>query len=175
MLFEWDDKKEQINIAKHGIDFSTAALVFDDPNRIEKYDNLHSDWEDRYITIGLVNGTAVLVMVVYTERNPSIRIISARLATKREKEAYYRAQGIDISKKATPEQLKMLADAAKLPFPKDAEYPEFSEEDLKQFKKSQKSVDREAKTNGDVTSLAASIEKGQIPGKRLHLHFKSDS
>lgn len=93
MFFEWDDKKEQINIAKHGIDFSTAALVFDDPNRIEKYDNLHSDWEDRYITIGLVNGTAVLVMVVYTERNPSIRIISARLATKREKEAYYRAQG----------------------------------------------------------------------------------
>ena len=42
---------------------------------------------------------------------------------------------IDISKKATPEQLKMLADAAGLPFPKDAEYPEFSEEDLKQFKK----------------------------------------
>lgn len=42
---------------------------------------------------------------------------------------------IDISKKATPEQLKMLADAARLPFPKDAEYPEFSEEDLKQFKK----------------------------------------
>ena len=42
---------------------------------------------------------------------------------------------IDISKKATPEQLKMLEDAARLPFPKDAEYPEFSEEDLKQFKK----------------------------------------
>ena len=42
---------------------------------------------------------------------------------------------IDISKKATPEQLKMLKDAARLPFPKDAEYPEFSKEDLKQFKK----------------------------------------
>lgn len=42
---------------------------------------------------------------------------------------------IDITKKATPGQLKMLADAAGLPFPKDAEYPEFSEEDLKQFKK----------------------------------------
>ena len=37
MFFEWDDKIEQINIAKHGIDFSTAALVFNDPNRIEKY------------------------------------------------------------------------------------------------------------------------------------------
>ena len=36
MFFEWDDKIEQINIAKHGIDFSTAALVFNDPNRIEK-------------------------------------------------------------------------------------------------------------------------------------------
>lgn len=52
MLFEWDDAKEKINISKHGIDFSTAALVFNDENRIEKYDELHSDSEDRYITIG---------------------------------------------------------------------------------------------------------------------------
>ena len=37
MLFEWDDEKERINVAKHGIDFSTAAFVFGDDNRIEKY------------------------------------------------------------------------------------------------------------------------------------------
>lgn len=92
MLFEWDDEKEKINIAKHGIDFSTAALVFGDVNRIEKYDELHSEDEDRYITIGQINGVAVVVMVVYTERDPVIRIISARLATKREKEAYYNAK-----------------------------------------------------------------------------------
>ena len=79
----------RINISKHGIDFSTAALVFGDDNRIEKYDDLHSISEDRYITIGEINGIAVIVVVVYTERENSIRIISARLATKIEKEAYY--------------------------------------------------------------------------------------
>ena len=89
MTFEWDDRKERINISKPGIDFSTAALVFGDDNRIEKYDDLHSISEDRYITIGEINGIAVIVVVVYTERENSIRIISARLATKIEKEAYY--------------------------------------------------------------------------------------
>lgn len=89
MIFEWDESKERINISKHGIDFSTAALVFGDDNRIEKYDDLHSISEDRYITIGEINGIAVIVVVVYTERENSIRIISARLATKIEKEAYY--------------------------------------------------------------------------------------
>ena len=89
MIFEWDESKERINISKHGIDFSTAALVFGDDNRIEKYDDLHSISEDRYITIGEINGIAIIVVVVYTERENSIRIISARLATKSEKEAYY--------------------------------------------------------------------------------------
>lgn len=91
MIFDWDDNKEKINIAKHGIDFSTAALVFGDDNRIEKYDELHSENEDRYITIGEINGVSIVVMVVYTERAEVIRIISARLATRREKEAYYNA------------------------------------------------------------------------------------
>lgn len=91
MLFEWDDEKEKKNRSKHGIDFRTAALVFGDENRIEKYDELHSSEEDRYITIGEIHGTAVVVVVVYTERRKAIRIISARAATKREKEAYYHA------------------------------------------------------------------------------------
>ena len=91
MKFEWDDHKEQINIQKHGIDFSTAALVFNDIYRIETYDSLNSDIEDRYITIGQINSITLIVMVVYTERTDVIRIISARLATTREKEAYYNA------------------------------------------------------------------------------------
>ena len=91
MKFEWDDHKEQINIQKHGIDFSTAALVFNDIYRIETYDSLHSDIEDRYITIGQINSITLIVMFVYTERTDVIRIISARLATTREKEAYYNA------------------------------------------------------------------------------------
>lgn len=89
MIFEWDDKKEKINIVKHGIDFSTAALVFQDENRIEFFDETHSLLEDRYITIGEINGIAVIVMVVYTERENAIRLISARKATKREWRLYY--------------------------------------------------------------------------------------
>lgn len=92
MEFEWDEEKELKNIKSHGIDFSTAALVFGDPNRIEKYDEIHSNNEDRFITIGIINGVEIVVMVVYTERENVIRIISARLAEKNEKEAYYNAQ-----------------------------------------------------------------------------------
>lgn len=89
MNFEWDDDKEQKNITKHGLDFRTAILVFGDANRIEMYDEAHSDMEDRYITIGAINGVVTVLYVVYTERRDSIRIISARCATRREKEVYY--------------------------------------------------------------------------------------
>lgn len=93
MLFEWDENKEKINISKHGLDFSTAALVFRDQNRLEWFDELHSDYEDRYITIGEINGIAVVLMVVYTERGDAIRLISARKTTKQERRMYYGAQG----------------------------------------------------------------------------------
>lgn len=89
MRFEWDDEKNQINIRKHHIDFGTAILVFADPQRLEYYDAAHSADEDRYVTIGSINGVTLIVMVVFTERTNSIRIISACPATKREKEVYY--------------------------------------------------------------------------------------
>lgn len=89
MIFEWDDEKEKINIAKHGIDFTTAARVFNDENRLELYDEAHSDTEDRYITIGIIDEIAYIVMVVYTEREETIRLISARKATKQERRIYY--------------------------------------------------------------------------------------
>lgn len=93
MKFEWDDQKEKLNIKNHGLDFSTAALVFNDYDRIEKYDDIHSIDEDRYITIGQIQEVLVVVMVVYTMRKHNItRIISARLATKKEQEAYYYAK-----------------------------------------------------------------------------------
>ena len=83
---EWDDEKNILNIKKHGISFDTAALVFADEDRIEYYDRLHSIDEDRYITIGHIGE---VVFVVYTIRNDNIRMISARLATKRERDIYY--------------------------------------------------------------------------------------
>ena len=79
-----------MNVLKHGIDFSTAALVFGAPSRIEKFDEKHSENENRYITIGRINVS--VIVLVYTERKAAIRIISARLATKREEEAYYNAE-----------------------------------------------------------------------------------
>ena len=89
--FEWDDFKERINIKKHGLDFSTAAHVFADEFRIEKYDEKHSQDEDRYIVIGEINGQVTIITVVYTPRDDGnvIRLISARCATKEEKEEYY--------------------------------------------------------------------------------------
>ncbi len=89
MVFEWDSEKEKVNIQNHGIDFETAARVFNDKDRLELYDAAHSDTEDRYITIGMIDGIAYIVLVVYTERGRAIRLISARQATKQERRMYY--------------------------------------------------------------------------------------
>lgn len=83
--FEWDEEKERLNIKKHGISFTMAAKVFLDAGRIEIYDEAHSIDEDRYITIGWVGD---VLFVVYTERTSRIRLISARLATARERRIY---------------------------------------------------------------------------------------
>ncbi len=91
ILFEWDDQKEQRNIRIHKIDFSTAAHVFSDECRIEKFDRKHSDDEDRYKVIGAINGYLTVIVVSYTMRKNEkvIRIISARTALKHERDEYY--------------------------------------------------------------------------------------
>ena len=86
MEFEWDEQKEIINIEKHHISFNIAKQVFNDMNRIEIYDMQHSFEEDRYNTIGMVED---VLFVVYTERKEKIRLISARLATEKERSLYY--------------------------------------------------------------------------------------
>ena len=86
LIFEWDEEKNAANIKKHGIDFDDAILVFNDEHYIEFYDPAHSDDEDRYNVIGMVED---VLFVVYTERTQRIRIISARLATARERRMYF--------------------------------------------------------------------------------------
>lgn len=88
MNFEWDEAKNKTNLEKHGINFETAALVFGDENRLVFYDEDHSIDEDRYITIGNIKGTIIIVMVVYTENDDITRIISARPANKSERKVY---------------------------------------------------------------------------------------
>ena len=63
-VYEWDSEKEALNIQKHGLDFCTAVLVFEDENYIEWYDEAHSESENRYHVLGLVHD---VLFVVYTE------------------------------------------------------------------------------------------------------------
>ena len=85
MHFEWDLKKEQDNIALHGVNFTDAAEVFRDYFRIERHDDDSSNEEDRWQTMGFFND---VLFVVYTERGKVTRIISARVAEPFERRIY---------------------------------------------------------------------------------------
>lgn len=86
MEYEWDEAKRLANLRKHGIDFTDVKIVFDgDILTVE--DDRYSYGEQRFVTLGLLQGR--VVAVVYTEREARIRIISARKATKYEQRVYF--------------------------------------------------------------------------------------
>jgi uncharacterized DUF497 family protein len=91
MRFEWDERKDQRNRAKHGVSFDTARLVFDDPSHLSIQDR-HEGAEERWQTVGLAGGIVVLLVAhTWHEEDKGgevIRIISARKATKRERRRY---------------------------------------------------------------------------------------
>jgi uncharacterized protein len=87
MEFEWDAAKDKRNLVKHGLSFAEATLVFLDHSRIETHDANTAHKEDRWLTVGLVDG--VELAVVYTMRDESTRIISARKAESHERYAYW--------------------------------------------------------------------------------------
>ncbi len=87
MEFEWDPLKAEHNFRKHGVDFTEAATVFNDPLSITFADADHSVDEDRYIIIGL-SLTNRLLIVAHTDRGEMTRIISAREVTSRERKLY---------------------------------------------------------------------------------------
>jgi len=84
----WDEAKSRTNRKKHGVSFEEASALFHrGDDYLEIFDDAHSDEEDRFIAIGPVKKG--LVLVVYTERDEdTVRLISARWATKREAELY---------------------------------------------------------------------------------------
>jgi uncharacterized DUF497 family protein len=90
LTFEWDEAKDKTNRTKHGISFAEAKTVFGDPRSITIVDEQHSNEEDRYIDIGM-SSAGRLIVVSYTERDPNIRIISCRKATKSEQKTYDKA------------------------------------------------------------------------------------
>jgi uncharacterized protein len=87
MKFEWDGNKAARNLSKHGVSFEEAKTVFDDPLYIDFYDPDHSEDEARYLIVGASDQRRLLI-VSYTERGDSIRLISAREVIRGEREAY---------------------------------------------------------------------------------------
>jgi len=92
LSFEWDEEKAKENRRKHRVSFEEGITVFSDPFSITIDDPHHSADEQRYIDIGTSETGRVLV-VSYTERGGSIRIISCRKATRSERRRY--EEGID--------------------------------------------------------------------------------
>jgi len=91
MKFEWDRKKETINIKKHGVTFEQASYVFADPFALNIYNEGHSKDEERWILLGKsLNQTILLVAHTFRDNDGKefVRIISARKATKKEEKSY---------------------------------------------------------------------------------------
>ena len=87
MKFEWDQNKAASNLSNHGISFDEAKTVFNDPLYVDFFDPDHSYNEHRYIIIGQsVNNR--LLLVAYTEREDTIRLINSREATRKERKDY---------------------------------------------------------------------------------------
>jgi len=87
MEFEWDPEKAALNLDKHGVEFAEATTIFADPLELTIADPVHSHEESRFLSVGKSLAMHVL-LVSYTERENRIRIISARLATPRERRQY---------------------------------------------------------------------------------------
>lgn len=87
LIFEWDEKKARINREKHGVTLEEAATVFGDPLSLTIDDPLHSADEERLITMGMSIRNRLLV-VVHVDKQERIRLISSRVATKSERDAY---------------------------------------------------------------------------------------
>ena len=92
MNFEWDEAKNQINQAKHGVSFEEAKTVFYDEQALLEYDELHSESEDRFRILGCSDrGNVLLVEHCLRENETIIRIISSRKATATERAGYERS------------------------------------------------------------------------------------
>ena len=87
MAFEWDEAKNQANIRKHGVSFQTARRMFGGPV-LTRIDDRMDYGEVRHVSIGTVDKGAVIV-VAHTDRDGRVRLISARPASRRERQAYY--------------------------------------------------------------------------------------
>ena len=87
MNFEWDPDKDSANREKHGVSFGEASTAFFDPLSSTVSDPAHSEAEFRFVLIGLTFAGR-LVVVSHVDRGEAVRLISARVATRRERKTY---------------------------------------------------------------------------------------
>ncbi|OLD27441.1 MAG: hypothetical protein AUJ04_04125 [Acidobacteria bacterium 13_1_40CM_3_55_6] len=87
MKFEWDPHTATLNLRKHGVSFEEASTAFRDPLSVTASDLTHSSTEYRFVTFGL-SSKGRLLTISHTERGESIRIITARPATRQERKIY---------------------------------------------------------------------------------------
>lgn len=89
LRFEWDERKARSNEQKHGVSFEEAETAFYDENARVIYDPEHSIEEDRYILLGVSDSLRLLLVChIYQDSEEVICIISARKATKKERQQY---------------------------------------------------------------------------------------
>lgn len=88
MNFEWDADKAQSNFEKHGVRFEIASGVFVDPNHITAVDDRFDYGEERLVTLGRTSEGILVVVATERDKGHTIRIISARKASKRERSTY---------------------------------------------------------------------------------------
>jgi uncharacterized DUF497 family protein len=88
MRFEWDERKNQVNMRKHGVDFRDAVTVFCDPLALSIPDDEHSENEERWVLLGRAPSQTLLVVIHTIRHEEVMRIISARKATLSERNTY---------------------------------------------------------------------------------------
>lgn len=93
MNFEWDPRKAASNLRKHRVSFEEAATAFGDPLSITIGDPDHSEDEQRFLLLGMSH-TGRLLVVAHAERAETVRIISARLAGRHERQTYQEDPGL---------------------------------------------------------------------------------
>ena len=87
LVFEWDEAKADANYRKHRVTFRLAARAFDDDHGLDLVDDRMDYGEERWLRIALVEGR--VLSVAYTRRTGTVRIVSARASTRRERRIYH--------------------------------------------------------------------------------------
>ncbi len=87
MIYEWDENKRAINLGKHGLDFASADLVYESPTKLTL--PCKTETEERWQDIAEIDGTLLVLSLVYVYRADAVRFISFRYANNKERKLFY--------------------------------------------------------------------------------------